>query len=539
MTFETLFMYGYGLFQLYILSFRKTVGPSVLIFLFFVGALSCISLTIVLQAFVVYYFGRNPSTTAVLALIEELVKAAPVAFLLFRTGAGRFVGLLDGLLIGAAVGAGFGFAEDAIFTVENAQLPANVAAYGGLWNIIGSWIPGGWSNNQTWFPGHTVLAALTGAGLAFCRRMTLIKSDAIRLAVAIFAIGWIIFLHIGFNIPAAVNGGLGYVAYYVLSGAGYYTAAILFIVLVVFTYLEEAYARNSAAAGESASAAQGVRQGSLLVDVTEQVAALGHGWAYFKTLAVLNRHKCQLINVDCERRWSAKADGGLVAVSDNLRTLVQRDANKLALAPAVSEATSLPVAVSSFYRAWLYRIKNLTASIRAAVRAVSLRQIWAHRSSAGVVLYEVGLMLVSIYGFWLVFLSPFMNHSGAVAIANTAPLFSIATLGQILVFWRSVAYLRRSRNRAEPLDVSALIIMRCQTMLAWTGALGSLVAWKVLYDLKSYPYPFRPGEVLNNWNQFNSCYGPAGATSTTGAALAPVPPLIEHEASGTRPDSGW
>jgi RsiW-degrading membrane proteinase PrsW (M82 family) len=97
MTFSILFMYAYGLFQLYILAFCKTLRASTLVFLFCVGVLSCISLTIVLQAIAVHYLDRTSLSSALLAAIEELAKAAPIAFFLFRTRVSQFAGLASDL----------------------------------------------------------------------------------------------------------------------------------------------------------------------------------------------------------------------------------------------------------------------------------------------------------------------------------------------------------------------------------------------------------------------------------------------------------
>jgi len=68
---------AYGLVQLYIVSLRKALRASTLLYLFFVGALSSVALTVVLQSLVLFYWGRTAASTALLATIEELAKAAP------------------------------------------------------------------------------------------------------------------------------------------------------------------------------------------------------------------------------------------------------------------------------------------------------------------------------------------------------------------------------------------------------------------------------------------------------------------------------
>jgi RsiW-degrading membrane proteinase PrsW (M82 family) len=541
MNFETLFMYAYCIFQLAVFSFRRTLRASTLIFLFFVGALSCISATVVAQSLVLGFFGRSAWTTALLATIEELAKAAPIAYLLFRTRVGQMVGLVDGVLIGAAIGAGFGFAEDAIYTVENARLSSNVAAYGGFWNIVLSWLPGGWISNRVWFPGHLVLNALMGAGLIFVRRMMQNRSVHAQAGVAAAVFAFIAFLHVGFNVPDAVASGVGYLAFAVASGVGRFGAILLFVLLVVFHYLEDAMVRPATSAGDPAPSPPVTQSAPLLEELSSRLAAVDRGWAHVREVARIERHRRQLANIEWERRRAAKPAENLVAVADWLRNTIASELAELAGRPAERKplsALSLANAIGPLRRALSAFSMLLAPSLTAASCDRAWRRLWTDRFFGGAVLFDAGVLVVTVYGFWLVFVSPFMAHSGAVAIANSGLPFAIGVFGQILVIWQSVSFLRRTRGSAEPVEAADAVAAHCQTILAWTGVLGCAVALKSLYDLKSFPYPFRPGEVYGNWSQYQSCYGPAGATSGVGPATSPIVPLTRHRASGVKPGAG-
>ncbi len=542
MNFNTLFMYAYGLLQLYILCVRKSLRISTLIFLFFVGALSCVSATIVLQSLALHYFGSTASTTALLAVIEEAAKAAPLVYLLFCTRVGQMIGVLDGLLIGAAVGAGFGFAEDAIFTVENARPPDNVATYAGMWNMLFTWLPGGWTANQIWFPGHLVLAALVGWGLTFVRRMMPTRRVWVRATIAAAIFSSVAFLHVGFNVPQAIASGPGYLIYAVVGVGGRYAAIIVFLLVLTALYIEDTLIRPAGGAADTAEDVSRLRSAPLLAQLSAWIGALDRGWSYARAASALERLRRQLANLQWERRFQPDEKNESVIANLRARTIaeaaeLERLSGERPPLPSLS-SVSLPKLLALAGRLLTGAGRHLAPALTASWQKTGLRHLWRERRQAGAILFDLGFLIVALYGFWLVFLSSFMVHTGAVAIANTGIPFAIAVLGQVLIIWQSVAFLRRARAVTEPLDVADAIVARCQTILAWTGVLSCSVALKSLYDLRSFPYPFRPAELLSNWNQYQSCYGPAGATSGTGPATSPIIPLTHEHASGAKPDAG-
>jgi len=152
----------------------------------------------------------------------------------------------------------------------------------------------------------------------------------------------------------------------------------------------------------------------------------------------------------------------------------------------------------------------------------ALSGFWSFKGlSTWEIVYRIAAIVVMTYGFWLVFLSPFFEHRKAVAFSQTTAITIVSIIGQMLMFWRFVSYLRLRRNLVDPSGSSALAVLRCQTMLMWSGFLTCLVAFKDFYDARTLPYPLR-ADVSEKYAQLRSCYGASTVPKTTPDFESPV-----------------
>jgi hypothetical protein len=167
----------YGAFQLLALaSVSRTIRWRTMLAAFIVGFSACALMTLGMEAgwgklFATLSGHSLSSTKAIDAytsdpFIEEICKALPLLLLLAIGRVRRQLGLADTLLIGAALGCGFGFIENALrFT--HSPSAATWVADGGYWQIpvgltfvlipglptaVGSWLPPGAEQHSLFEP---------------------------------------------------------------------------------------------------------------------------------------------------------------------------------------------------------------------------------------------------------------------------------------------------------------------------------------------------------------------------------------------------
>lgn len=412
-----------------------------------------------------------------MAGIEELAKALPVLYLMFRTRVGMAASPLDGLLYGAAAGAGFGFGEDAIYMVENASI-YYVRSETSVASILLAWLPGGWANGYTWFPGHMVLTAVVGAGVGLGRRLS--ASWKVRIALAAVALGWTTFIHANVNIPADPSvSSLSNFLFYQFNGGGRYLPFMLAVLIFVLLGIDELHIRKI-------SRADGMHGPSIFSDAALIVEGFGKGWRHVVRLRARQRCEEELIQL----HWEI----------EHLRP------------PHAQVASDEIVATEK-------RLREAEPPLRQTSAAQSF---WSFKGldSWGVI-YRVAAMLVMAYGFWLVFLSPSVEHRTAVAFSQTAVVTMVSIVGQMLMFWRFGSFLLREKDPADPSGASALTVLRCQSILIWSGCLTCLVALKDFYDAGTLPYPLR-ADVSAKYAQLRACYGGSTVPKTTPGFESPV-----------------
>ncbi|GEM_PF-3284140 len=166
--------------QLYIVCRNKTVSLKEMVQVFLVGATGSVLANFLIQGIAVRLIGSDTVYYTIGPISEEIIKIAFVFFLLFFTKMGSSVSIEDGILLGAAAGAGYGFAEDSVrvFGLGLARMSELFPAYTwtGLPGVLTHWLPTergiNLSSGQWLVAGHLMWTALVGAGLGLARKMS-------------------------------------------------------------------------------------------------------------------------------------------------------------------------------------------------------------------------------------------------------------------------------------------------------------------------------------------------------------------------------
>lgn len=163
---------------------------------------------------------HTPMRAFVVPPIEELLKVAPVLFVLWRgrNSITRTFGITDVMLLAAASGAGFGMVEDA-YIRHNSGWPGQL-----------DWLPLTEITGGRLIAGHAIWTTLAGVTLGFA---LLLKNRSKLAAVALGASGlvWSAFDHIANNFGVGQRGGFaGFLNG--IAGHGYLTI-YLFVIGVI------------------------------------------------------------------------------------------------------------------------------------------------------------------------------------------------------------------------------------------------------------------------------------------------------------------
>ena len=187
--------------QLYIVCRNKTVSLKELVQVFLVGSTAAIFANFLVQGIAVRFIGSDTVLYTIGPVSEEVIKIAFVFFLLFFTRLGTSVSIEDGILLGAAAGAGYGFAEDSVrvFGLGLAQMSEYFPAYtwSGLPSVLTHWLPTERGINlpggQGIVVGHLMWTALVGAGLGLARKLSPKIGKNMLIPVALLA--WVTLDH--------------------------------------------------------------------------------------------------------------------------------------------------------------------------------------------------------------------------------------------------------------------------------------------------------------------------------------------------------
>ena len=140
--------------------------------IFLVGGIASLVVTLGIAPVIGGLFNDGTNTTTILeamgiGIYEEVGKAVPVAYFL-RDVKKKYI--LNGLLVGAAVGAGFAAFESAGYAFKFALQAAGQGGQANAWNNMMDVMMSVISQRAIFAPGgHVIWAAITGAGLALVK----------------------------------------------------------------------------------------------------------------------------------------------------------------------------------------------------------------------------------------------------------------------------------------------------------------------------------------------------------------------------------
>ena len=189
--------------QLYLVCRNKTVSIKELVQTFAVGATAAVLGNFLIQGIVVRFIGSHITVYTVGPVAEELIKISFVVFLLFKTRLGKTTSIEDGLLLGAAVGAGYGFTEDAVRAV-GLGLKEMLGYFPGydlknILTLLTTWLPseregmGAISYYNIFIAGHLLWSALAGVGFSIALKLP--SRFKWRYLIPIFLLIWVIIDH--------------------------------------------------------------------------------------------------------------------------------------------------------------------------------------------------------------------------------------------------------------------------------------------------------------------------------------------------------
>jgi RsiW-degrading membrane proteinase PrsW (M82 family) len=209
------------LFELWLISsFARTISIKTLISFFLIGAMLVPFVNLLIQKPAATFLGNDMNSYTLNPIIEESLKIFPLVVLVTRTQTARAMGILDMLLVGAALGGGFGFAEDSIRLL--AEPGPSSSLFGGIfggepWRLnnlpsaLITWPHGGWYGPEvfgypdhpllpngfaeTFSSGHLVWSALLGWGIGMALRL----KKKVWWILPIFLGAFTMFDHAAFN----------------------------------------------------------------------------------------------------------------------------------------------------------------------------------------------------------------------------------------------------------------------------------------------------------------------------------------------------
>lgn len=181
--------------------------------IFFIGGVFSLFTTLLLDS--VFFTGKLDYSGAVLTgIIEEVGKLIVVAYFL-RSKKEKYI--LNGLLLGAAVGAGFAVFETAGYAFNYLTGTGQVSV---MMEVI-------YSRGILAFGGHTVWAAISGAALAMVKKDNILTMSHIQdfRFLKFFAI--VIGLHAVWDMPISNSRDLPYIPQIILTGIAWVIILVL------------------------------------------------------------------------------------------------------------------------------------------------------------------------------------------------------------------------------------------------------------------------------------------------------------------------
>ncbi|KKR71943.1 MAG: hypothetical protein UU81_C0003G0006 [Microgenomates group bacterium GW2011_GWC1_41_8] len=237
--------------QVWLVCRNKTIAFKELFHVFYVGATVAVLGNLIVQGITAYVLDPEVIAYTVTPVAEEVLKAAFVFFLFYKTAFGKSASIEDGILLGLAAGAGFGFAEDTIRALGLGLSDMLSYFQGYAWSSIPhlliTWLPVERFSDEVFVPGHALWTALVGAGIGFASKLK--RSFPLLFILPIVLLAWVIFDHAMVNVDAySTPGSVDFL--YALYGKGWGIKYVLTILIVLAVVIDEWILRKQTLSNE-------------------------------------------------------------------------------------------------------------------------------------------------------------------------------------------------------------------------------------------------------------------------------------------------
>jgi putative toxin of predicted polymorphic toxin system/protease prsW family protein len=453
----------YLLAQLYLVCRNRTVGLGEVLRVFVVGASAIPVLSFVLSALLAIFIPYDTLLGSVGPLVEEIAKVAFVAYLLFRTQFGRSCGLLDGLLLGAAVGAGFGFVEDTVrgLLLGLEQMYAGFPHYrpASFFTVLLTWLPGGAEGGVPGAGGHysathAEWTGLVGLGCAVARKLS--PRLGPNLLIPLGCLLWVIVEHAASN-TLVIGGQAGVwnpVALFGLLGNGWYLRGGQPLLIVLALVAEEGLIRRGLR-GEDGLLLPGEARRSLVGEAGQIVRDLTDGWRTWReALGGLQRRDPERpavgrVLLAIAALWHAFAATRQLTTFFRLRrqlAFARLEGGPVEeLRSSVGAARAGVVAATGLATSDLESDALATFTTPPAARAAAALDL----QSQLIPLLSLALALSSLFTLWYLLFSLYFPASLSERLVHSPLLPLSALLGWGTAIWALVRFYRQPRAAAD------------------------------------------------------------------------------------------
>ena len=464
------------IWQVWLLSRNKTVSLREVVHMFLYGAVAAFFGAYVLQSAAGWVIdpARLPFTAG--PVIEEVLKILLLIFVLYRGGRGKSFAISDGLLLGVAAGAGFGFMENTL-RVHELGLERVLGFFdhftlAALPKVLISWLPREADplvapGLRTYYNvGHAWWTALVGSAAGFA--YTLGRAKRWTLVVPLLALLWVILDHGLLNYVRSGPFGTLETPPAVLDwfmtayGRGWGLLVVITAALAAQLILDELKMRKGLA-GKTKVLLAGEKQRSFWGEIWLSITGLSQGWKAWLARLRFFRLRRQLA----------------IASANGLETGEIEAAMEKAQQPA-----ALP-------RLWRWREWNMKQRVYAVISAVVL-----------------------VYVAWLLLFSGYLSPKPFRAVMGSPVLIVFGAAGVILIVWRLWSFYAHKEWRRLKVTVDDRLGRYAQPTLLHASGLLLVFTVLGLFGVG----PFGQGSLFYGKDRVDGAGGSYGGGGSSNAA---------------------
>ena len=458
------------LFQLHIVSRTKTVSVKELLHVFTVGATVAVLGNLLIQGVAVRFLGADTVLYTVGPVAEEVLKIAFVVYLLFFTRLGKTTSIIDGILLAAAAGSGYGFTEDAVravglgLTEMNEFFPAyNLANIPELLTI---WLPsersvGNLTNyiySGQFVAGHLMWTALVGFGVGVARKFG--KKNLFVYLVPVGLLLWVIVDH------SLVNNSDSWLSFlYPWYGQGIGIRYVLTLSIIIALVLDEILINRHLPKDEK-----------LLLPHEKKRSFFGELRQMITNLIFGRKHWFALTDYFRLRRQLAFATAENDEAVDIKKLLQVRRDYTIASVRFAREPVFIPANIGEVWRGPLPKFSRLNSTQKMLA------------------IFALGLLLTQLYNMWLFLFSAYLPRQLTSAIANSPLTLVVGLIGYLVVIYQIIAFYRNKQWQSQ--DQENRVVSYTNTLLS------HMAVFNVLWSLPLFfgKHPLLVDKFL--WGQF-------------------------------------